>query len=181
MHAGVTQARWGLRSKGRQPCIGPAGNSTPGNPSPSPVPVGRTGAAACEPKPSPRDFPHRSRAAELGAGDRGIPLSTPKGQLLLLTPQQPPPQLKLKFPSFSHSGGCKKATAWPTEPAHGPRGYFALVQTLPRLAKLVQRHHYLTLTHAANYPTKNGQKRAKFAKCSPLEGLQEEHLPAAER
>lgn len=70
--------------------------------------------------------------------------------------------------------------ARPTELAHRPRGYSALVQTLPQLAKLFQRHNYLTLTHAANYPTRNRQKVPEVTKRSPLEGLQDEYLTAAE-
>lgn len=54
--------------------------------------------------------------------------------------------------------------ACPAEAAQGPRGCSALVQTLPQLAELLQRHNYLTLTHAANLQ----QKQAESARNQPI-------------
>lgn len=152
-----------------------------GKPFALPSAGGAHGGSRLRTQPSPRDFPRRSRAAELGAGDRGIPPEHPKRAAAPLHAPATSSAAQAEISQLLPLRGCKKGTAWPTEPAHGPRGYVALVQSLPQLAKLVQRYRYLTLTHAANYPTKNGQKWAEFAKCSPLEGLQDEHPTAAER
>lgn len=68
----------GFKVKGEAAVHRPCRKFHAGKPFALPSAGGAHGGSRLRTQPSPRDFPRRSRAAELGAGDRGIPPEHPK-------------------------------------------------------------------------------------------------------